>query len=238
MGGARRRDALALLALLGAALTHAAGPCERRSCRECLGPATAGPSTECKWCYASQRCAEIDAADDDSSCHEFVTHPAVCPCEPWVVNECRSCVSKIDCVWVQTGTMNTTTKLAAGFELTRSRSWDGVCWSGSIFSGPTNAADELGWSEAYRRWVRREADVWFWGQCALQNGAFGWTLLVFGVGGGFGACLLFRALKPPSADEQTAVMLEPTGAAGLAGAATLIPGSPNWTPNAARAQLL
>jgi hypothetical protein len=95
--------------------------------------------------------------------------------------------------------MNTTAKLQSAFSITRARSWDGVCWSGQIFSGPTNAVDRVvRRSEAYRMVSTRKADEWYWGQCGLKNRSFGATLVVLLLGGTVGVALLFRALSGPS----------------------------------------
>jgi len=110
-----------------------------------------------------------------------------------MVDDCHACVSKPGCVWVEAGTMNSTSKLPGAFSITRAHSWDGVCWSGGIFNGATNVADAAVPSGAYRLATTRKADEWYWGQCALKNHSLGSTLLVMLLGGTLGLALLFRA---------------------------------------------
>lgn len=108
-------------------------------------------------------------------------------------DDCHTCVSKLGCVWVEAGTMNITSKLPGAFSVARARNWDGVCWSGSMFAGPTHVTDVAMPSDGYKVVTSRRASAWYWGQCGLKNHSFGWTLFVL-LAGTFAMGLAFRAV--------------------------------------------
>ena len=89
--------------------------------------------------------------------------------------------------------MNMTSKLPGAFSVARARSWDGVCWSGSMFAGPTRVMDVVAPSVGYKVVTTRQATAWYWGQCALKNHSFAWTLLLLLVAT-FAMGLAFRAM--------------------------------------------
>lgn len=173
------RHLLALALLWGAA--RAATPCDARvGCAACLGAATPDAPSPCKWCYSAGKCTPNEP--DVESCPTYATHPEVCPCEPAKQDECHTCVSKLGCVWVEAGKMDITSKLPGAFSVARARNWDGVCWSGSMLTGPRHVTDVVSPSEGYKVVTTRIADAWYWGQCGLKNQSFVWTLFIMFAG--------------------------------------------------------
>lgn len=185
---------MGLLFALGG-LGHALGDyCNYGDCTSCLRAPRVNRSNGCAWCYSLQQCLDVKSMDT-SKCPAYVTEPDVCRCQPGTLLDCHGCVSRPGCVWVEKGVINSTST-NLGFSFTSTRSWDGVCWTGGIFGGPSNLKDVL-LTDTTKIMSSRRSISWSWGQCGLRNGAFARLVVFLVIFGLVGMFLLVRVFSTP-----------------------------------------
>mmetsp|Transcript_20277 Transcript_20277/g.59797 ORF Transcript_20277/g.59797 Transcript_20277/m.59797 type:complete len:213 (-) Transcript_20277:206-844(-) len=208
--GARwpRRMMLGLLVLWVCARAESGGFCDQPDCTSCLAQTVEQDGTnepQCKWCYALQRCMDkAEGGGDMAFCPAYTTSPEVCDCEPGKASGCDDCVEKRGCVWIDKGSQNRTSKIQRAFAITSARAWDGLCWSGNMM-GPTHTVDTVSNGDLTLQ-TSRQAEAWFWGQCALQNRSLG-SMIVLAVVivvacAGVFFCTSSRAAREGSGQEQ------------------------------------